>query len=109
MARKNASYQKVEKQRERSIGDMRGLDTVLEEEVEVGEEATSEETVAEAEEEAEETIHIDLNTTLLEIMVERTELLEKLVSREVETTQALAKLEEYKAPLSTKKGRRRRR
>ncbi len=82
----------------------------MSEEEEIIEEAVSEEAVtAGAEEDIEESIDIDLNAALLEAMVERTELLEKLVSGEIEASQLIVKLEEVRVPSLSKKKRRKRR
>jgi hypothetical protein len=82
----------------------------MSEEEEMIEETDVEEAVtAGAEEDIEESIDIDLNAALLEAMVERTELLEKLVSGEIEASQLIAKLEEVKVPSLSKKKRRKRR
>ncbi len=82
----------------------------MSEEEEIIEEAASEEAVtAGAEEDIEESVDIDLNAALLEAMVERTELLEKLVSGEIEASQLIVKLEEVRVPSLGKKKRRKRR
>ena len=82
----------------------------MSEEEEMIEETVGEEAVtAGAEEDIEESIDIDLNAALLEAMVERTELLEKLVSGEIEASQLIVKLEEVKVPSLSKKKRRKRR
>lgn len=91
------------------VRNLRGLEAMSEEEEMIEETVGEEAVTAGAEEDIEESIDIDLNAALLEAMVERTELLEKLVSGEIEASQLIVKLEEVKVPSLSKKKRRKRR
>jgi predicted DNA-binding ArsR family transcriptional regulator len=72
---------------------------------------TEEETI-EASESAEETeeeipLNIDVNAALLEAMVKRTEILEKLAEGKIDAGKALQELEAVLVPTATRKRRRR--
>jgi len=71
------------------------------------EETGSVEAVKEEAEEVEEVIDIDINASLLETMVKRTEILEKLLHGELSLEEATASLEAIKLPMQSQKRRRR--
>ncbi len=78
-------------------------------EEEIIEEATEEtaETAEETEEE-EVPIDIDVNAALLEAMVKRTEILEKLAQGSIDSARALQELEAVAVPATTSRRRKRR-
>lgn len=57
-------------------------------------------------EETEETIDIDINASLLEAMVKRTEILEKALRGEIGINEAISSLQAIVVPLSSSKKRR---
>ena len=75
-----------------------------EEEVIESEEETVE-TTAEEEAEEEPAIEIDINAALLEAMVKRTEILEKLARGEYEASRALHELEAVVVPTTSRRRR----
>ncbi len=71
------------------------------------EETEETETVREEEaEETEETIDIDINASLLEAMVRRTEILEKALRGEIDVSEAASSLQSVVVPLLGSKKRR---
>jgi aldehyde:ferredoxin oxidoreductase len=77
-------------------------------ETEEEETATAEEAETEEAEEEELVVDIDVNAALLEAMVKRTEILEKLAEGKIEASKALQELEAIVVPTSTRRRRRKR-
>ncbi|WP_317896359.1 RNA polymerase subunit Rpo13 [Pyrofollis japonicus] len=82
---------------------------VSEEETIIEEGAEEEQTSAAEAEDVEETVEIDINASLLEAMVKRTEILEKALKGEISVEEALAQLQATPVPVLGGSKRRRKR